>query len=391
MGKIKKRWNIELVTEELKILGYYMEDKVFINSKTKITVYDSEGYYYSSILHKIFSRNILKFHKTNPYTIQNIKLWCKLNNKPFKILSEKYVNRKSKLNFKCLKDDCNEIFESTFNDILDSCGCPYCAGRQVGLSNCLATLRPDLASEWHITLNNELTPYDVTCGRNNDIWWQCKINQNHIWQSKIYNRCKGENCPFCYGRYPTEDYNLLINNPDLCENWNYKKNNKKPEEYCPNSGKSVYWKCKYCGYEWKAIIDNISKGRVCPRCSETKGEKEIDKTLSFNSVNYIFHKIFTGCKYKHVLEFDFYLQDYMVAIEYQGIQHYEPVDFAGRGQEWAENEFNLNQKRDKIKRDYCKNNNINLIEIPYWEFSKIKEILSKVLETQNKQKQLTNN
>ena len=62
-------------------------------------------------------------------------------------------------------------------------------------------------------------------------------------------------------------------------------------------------------------------------------------------------------------------------IEYQGIQHYEPIDFAGKGEEWANEMFKSNQRRDKIKRDYCVENNIPLIEIPYWEIKNIENIL----------------
>ena len=53
-------------------------------------------------------------------------------------------------------------------------------------------------------------------------------------------------------------------------------------------------------------------------------------------------------------------------IEYQGKQHYEPVDFAGKGEEWAKTQFRIIQKKDQIKREYCFCNNIPLIEIPYW-------------------------
>jgi hypothetical protein len=41
--------------------------------------------------------------------------------------------------------------------------------------------------------------------------------------------------------------------------------------------------------------------------------------------------------------------------------------------------FGIQQKIDQIKREYCKNNNIKLLEIPYWDFDKIEEILNKEL------------
>jgi len=75
------------------------------------------------------------------------------------------------------------------------CNCPYCRGRRTGLSNCLATKNPELAKEWHPTLNGDLTPYNFTCGTNTKIWWIC--NENHIWESAILSRNSGVGCPEC--------------------------------------------------------------------------------------------------------------------------------------------------------------------------------------------------
>lgn len=74
--------------------------------------------------------------------------------------------------------------------------------------------------------------------------------------------------------------------------------------------------------------------------------------------------------------FDFYLPDYNILIEYDGEQHFKPVDFASKGLEWATKIFEYNQIKDKIKNDYCKDNNIRLIRIPYWDFDNIETILA---------------
>ena len=67
-----------------------------------------------------------------------------------------------------------------------------------------------------------------------------------------------------------------------------------------------------------------------------------------------------------------YLPDLNTAIEYQGRQHYEAVEFFG-GQEYLE----YIQHHDKIKSEYCANNNIQLICIPYWENTN--DFLNKIL------------
>lgn len=61
-------------------------------------------------------------------------------------------------------------------------------------------------------------------------------------------------------------------------------------------------------------------------------------------------------------------------IEFQGIQHYEPVEIFG-----GEKQFKIQQEHDKRKREYAINNNIKLLEIPYWDFDNVEEILSREL------------
>ena len=79
-------------------------------------------------------------------------------------------------------------------------GCPYCAGRRVLAGfNDLATVRPELAKQWHPTLNGALTPEMVTPGSHRRVWWQCA--QGHVWQAAVYARAgkKGSGCPVCAG------------------------------------------------------------------------------------------------------------------------------------------------------------------------------------------------
>ena len=140
----------------------------------------------------------------------------------------------------------------------------------------------------------------------------------------------------------------------------------------------LLWECDK-GHIFKKSWANFRQGQRCTICNETLGEKFIRDYFVNNNINYIYQHKFSNCKYINVLEFDFYLQIYNICFEYQGIQHYEPVDFAGKGEKWAKEQFELNKIKDQIKRDYCKNNNIILIEIPYWEYNNIEKILEREL------------
>ena len=74
--------------------------------------------------------------------------------------------------------------------------CPYCAGRKVLIGfNDLASQRPELAQQWHPTLNGDLKSTDVTCGSDKKVFWRC--SKNHEWVAIISSRVKGNGCPIC--------------------------------------------------------------------------------------------------------------------------------------------------------------------------------------------------
>ena len=79
------------------------------------------------------------------------------------------------------------------------------------------------------------------------------------------------------------------------------------------------------------------------------------------------------------LRFDFYIDDKKVLLEYNGRQHYMPVDFKGEGQEIALAKFKNQQIYDDLKRTFANENNYDLIEIPYWEENNIEIILTEKL------------
>lgn len=120
-----------------------------------------------------------------------------------------------------------------------------------------------------------------------------------------------------------------------------------------------------------------------PMSSESRGERLVKDYLENNNIKYEQEYILHGCKYKQPLRFDFAVFDgdsLISLIEFDGEQHYKPVRFRGISEEKAEELFKLVQLRDKIKTDYCKDNNIKLIRIPYWEANNITDILNRCLK-----------
>lgn len=83
--------------------------------------------------------------------------------------------------------------------------------------------------------------------------------------------------------------------------------------------------------------------------------------------------------------FDLYIEELNLVIEYDGKGHFEPIDWAGKGKEWALEHLKLAQHRDSVKNNYCKNNNINLLRIPYTQKDNFKQLVNeKIIEIKNK-------
>lgn len=151
-------------------------------------------------------------------------------------------------------------------------GCPYCSGNRVLVGfNDLATIDPELASEWHPTLNGTLTPQMVTACSHKKVWWQCKKHPEHVWQSVVKARhLQKRGCLYCVNQKVMAGYNDLGTiHPDIAAEWNYEKNEGlTPQMVTPSSRKRVWWRCSKCGYEWTSTVHHRStSGSGCLYCA----------------------------------------------------------------------------------------------------------------------------
>jgi hypothetical protein len=154
------------------------------------------------------------------------------------------------------------------------------------------------------------------------------------------------------------------------------------DKYTKSRDRNLIFYCLSCEKEWKTCWNDISSnGRECPNCQKSYGESKISSFFDKNEIEYFYQYRFPACKFKQQLPFDFYIQKFNCCIEYNGIQHYKPIDFSGKGNEWANNEYSALLKRDKIKIEYCKKNNIKLIIVSYLDFENINKILDKEINS----------
>lgn len=111
-------------------------------------------------------------------------------------------------------------------------------------------------------------------------------------------------------------------------------------------------------------------GNGCPVCKSSRGENSIFNELTKMNIDFTHHHRLTTNR----LEFDFYIESMNVAIEFDGIQHFKPIKRFG-----GIKAFKDQLDRDKRKNEYCFQNNIRLIRIPYHKYDEIKSILNSSL------------
>lgn len=122
---------------------------------------------------------------------------------------------------------------------------------------------------------------------------------------------------------------------------------------------------------WTGYIKYLSKKHSD---IQSYGEFKIEEFLIINKIQYIKEHTFDTCKNIKNLRFDFYLPSLNTCVEYDGEQHFIACSLFG-----GEKALNITKKHDKIKNNWCKNNNIKLLRIPYNKKTKIYEILKEKL------------
>lgn len=166
----------------------------------------------------------------------------------------------------------------------------------------------------------------------------------------------GHRCSYCYGNYrktikefSQEVYKLTDNKYKVISN-----------VYVNNRTK-VSIKHISCGTIYDVTPHDFTSGNRCPRCKKSKGEQFIERVLVELGLNYIPQKVFKDCgNEKQRLPYDFYLPDYNTIIEFDGIQHYKPIEWFGGNISFIEQ-----QKRDKIKNNFAIDNHIRLVRFRY--------------------------
>jgi very-short-patch-repair endonuclease len=158
-------------------------------------------------------------------------------------------------------------YEAAVNNRYKGTRCSYCYGKKVGADNCLAATHPEIAAQWHPTLNDK-TPSDIKAGCNTKYWWMCE--RGHEWDAAPNTRTKGKGtgCRHCTGKTTADGNTLAAKFPEIAAEWS-PKNTLKPDEVTPKCTKNVWWTCPK-GHEYEAMIGNRTAGTGCSFCAGKK-------------------------------------------------------------------------------------------------------------------------
>lgn len=270
--------------------------------------------------------------------MSNDELTALLKKRNGKLLSQFPIRCKQKSDWECSE---GHTWKASWDNVKKGSWCPTCAGQTKPTLDTLQAFakvkKGTLISSIYVNNREKLE-------------WEC--SEGHIWKAS-WNSIQHMSswCPTCANLAKPSIQSLLEyaqSNQGLLLSTVY-----------TNNRQHLLWKCFY-GHEWKASSHAVVyQGHWCHVCASTKSEREsIDFTEKF------FGKPFPKFRFNHnktKLEFDGYSEELKIAIEYQGYQHYIFPNVFHRDK----TDFLKQQYRDSLKREYCKQNNIVLVEIPY--------------------------
>ena len=256
----------------------------------------------------------------------------------------------SKVWWTCEK--CKSDYECSVANRVIGKACSYCHGRKVNDTNSFASLKPELAVDWHPFKNNGFTAHDFTSNSKTKVWWKCSKCFND-YECSIANRFKGKACPYCSNQKILAGYNdmwttheelaMLLMNPE------------DGHSLPGGSNKKVEWKCSICNKSAgnRSISKVLERGVKCKECTNTMsvGERLVNNLLVLMQINFEHEKSFNWSGMKR---YDFFLEDYNTIIEVHGLQHYKGVGFSRLGGRTVNEE----KENDLIKETLAQNNEI---------------------------------
>lgn len=276
-----------------------------------------------------------------------------------------YYNQRSIMTFQNLI--CGHQWTSQADSILDGTDCPTCASER---SHKAQRIPHEVFTERLKIKNPDIMLLSRYTKATEYIDCECAI-YHHQWKARGYNLMSGFGCPVCANQRTgdrcraSQDYfeqRLAQALPTAIPIGQY-----------INSKTPVAIECGECHEVYFGAPVNLYKGEGCPYCKMPHGERAIKSYLDEQDISYTPGKRYDGLVGVGggKLSYDFYLPVYNALVEFQGEQHHHAVDQFG-----GQQQFEVQQKHDQLKREYAKQHNIPLLEIWYYDINRIPDLLS---------------
>lgn len=370
---MRKRWSYEEIRNIIESDGYSLlskKDEVvykfrYVKLKTLLNIKCPNGHIYHATFDvfkrgnrcKICSYEVAANKRKHSY--EYIKSYFKKEG--YELLSNEYITVDDPLEAICPEQ---HKWNVSFGNFKSGYRCPICSKNDKNMKL--------LEDTYDILQRND---YKVISFKENMdgfftdsiITIECK--NGHIVDKSIKNIRNDKGCNICSGKdkksldevieiFKSEEYSVVSHN-------GYENNQSRFLLLCKNN------------HEWNITYANFQQGSRCPLCVDkiSKGESKILDYFNNKQIKYIYQYKTDKCGFKQLLPFDFYLPDYNILIEFDGEQHYKIIKHFGGLDKFIDRKI-----RDTIKTIYCKENNITLIRIPYWDIDNIENILDKELK-----------
>lgn len=360
---------IDEIKEKLKTRNLKLISKEYNGINSKIEFEDDFGYKYlqraGSIRYWGDNDSLHTFSKRNPFSMHNLELYFKKEVRSgTKLLSTECCNKSQKIEMICGR--CGKNFSQSINDFIRRNPkhlCQICSSEtQRTRLTSLEKIKKEIIEHGYI-INFKDEEYRDTKTRfsviNKD-GYKSKMTINSIRKGRT-------DSPFAkYNPYAIENLTLYM----------YKNNYKTKIKSKKYNGWDLPIEliCE-CGEEFTTTVTHImSENKVrCDTCSKYKSSFEIivENLLIEYNIKYTYQKRFDDCVNVYMLPFDYYLDELNIIIEVDGEGHFKPVRFNGCSKESALKSYRSTTRNDKIKTEYCKNNNIKLIRVSYIEINNL--------------------
>ncbi len=359
MSSIKKK-DISLIKQNLQEWGFsILDESEYKNTHGKINLIDTEGYKYFTSYDQIHSNiklgsKLEKIGKTNPYAMENLQLYIQKQGSNTKVIDTQYYSTKSLINLVC--GNCGNTYKDTYDHIrmknhiyCQSCGIERRASTH---RHQVDDIKQQLSTKGYKLLNENFQTVQNIEVEDKDGYRSSCANFYVLMNGKGFIRNHKQNLytPYNINLY-LQKQGILTEVADLTPRHIEVKKDK------------IGFVCNGCGDVFYALFDHIKfNGKIlCDKCSVTMSnlEYKVKQYLDDNNVAYETQKRFPKCKKKRCLPFDFYLSDYNYVIEVHGQQHYyEEENFSRTLKE--------QQEYDQYKKQFCIDNNIGYLELPFW-------------------------